>query len=151
MDYETKIQDGNLYQVRFATFRPKTFEEAAKAMELSNDDKNNDAITRAFKNGIRVECLVPVANSISDMEDLLNVYSEDYLVSCFVHGIAIKEQAKSRQTLECLARPKSGKINNAKYNKLFNKITAERMQEIMSSDNPANDLQLEIQKLNIDL
>ncbi len=151
MGYDTKTVDGFEYQIRFATFKPKTFEEAAKAMELTGEDKDdNAAIVKAFENGIESECLVPIVNSLDDIVSLStgNVYNEAYLVDCFTHGIAIKEQAKSRAILENLARPKKGRINNILYNKLFNKITKDRMAEIMATDNHAQELQLEIERLN---
>ncbi len=135
MAYEKKTISDVIYEVRFATFRPKTRAEAAKAMELEDNDKNNIDILDAFNDGIAAEALVPVVKSISDILNLSenNTYTEEYLVSCFTHGIAIKEQAKSRQTLENLARPKSSRLTEKRYSALFLKLTPDDWNEIANA------------------
>ena len=143
MAYKTKTLNGVEYQIRFATFKPKTFAESAKAMQLDEGGDHTDDIQYALDNGIEVEALVPVAESLVDIGTLVaqNIYSEKYIVDCFVHGIAIKEQAKSRMQLENLARPKKSKLTKELYNVLFNKITPNEWETITTADNKAKALQ----------
>ena len=144
MSYKTKTLDGIVYQIRYATFKPKTMDEAAKAMELDIDNPDNtDGIEHALDAGIESEALVPVVTSIDDIQELCtnHIYNEKYIVDCFVHGIAIKEQAKSRFVLENLARPKKSKLTKELYNVLFNKITPTEWETITTADNKAKALQ----------
>ncbi len=144
MSYDTKTVDGFDFQIRFATFKPKTGQEAADALELEDGSPTfADDCRDAIKNGIESEALVPIVKSLNDIISLVtnNIYNEQYLVDCFVHGIAIKEQAKSRMILENLARPKKSKLTKELYNKLFNKITPDEWTTISTSDDKAKCLQ----------
>ena len=144
MSYETKTVNGFDYQIRFATFKPKTMDEAAKALEVDIENPDNtDDIEYVLENGIESEALVPIVKSLDDIVSLStgNVYNEQYLVDCFTHGIAIKDQAKSRLVIENLARPKKSKLTKELYNKMFNKITETEWKTITTSDNKAKSLQ----------
>ncbi len=140
MGFETKTVNGIVYQIRYATFKPKTGQEAADALELKDGSPTYAEDCRyALENGIQSESLVPVVKSLDDIIGLStnNVYNETYLVDCFIHGIAIKEQAKSRLVLENLARPRKSKMTREIYNKLFNKITPTEWETITASDDKA--------------
>ena len=133
MDYKTKTIGDVQYEIRSARFMPKNWNESVLAMKLPDNEENHDKLEYALGNGIGVEALVPIVKTIQDIENLQSVFTEDYLVSCFVHGIAIKEQAKSRAVLENLARPKKSRLTEKRYGELFLKLTPDDWKSIANA------------------